>query len=90
MPAKSELGRVRQVLITLLLPIVLPGNFILDILLILVGFDVTTAPQLAMWEKTRPMALVEGNERMSTAEQVVCSARGGLNMAWKNNKCFHL
>lgn len=28
-------------------------------------FDVTAAPQLAMWEKTRPIILVEWNERMS-------------------------
>lgn len=76
MSAKSELSRVRQGLINLLLPMVLPGNFILDILLILVGFDVTAAPQLATWEKTRPMALAEGNERMSTTEQAVSSARG--------------
>lgn len=49
----------------MLLPTVLPGNFIL-------GFLLTWfAPQLAMWEKTRYMILVEESERMSKASSTL-------------------
>lgn len=62
-------GWVRQELITFAPSYFLPGPLILGFRLTWPGFGVTAAPWLVMWEETRPMTLLKGNETMNRDKQ---------------------